>query len=266
MQRPTPAPADALRALRAEVPLTQCLTNYVAMNIAANVLLAAGAAPAMVHTPEESGDFARIARAVTINIGTLSPLWVEGMRAAATAANDVGTPWVFDPVAHFASSYRASAARDLLALRPTILRGNASEILALAGGDTSARGVDATDPVMAAEPAARQLAHQTGGVVVVTGAVDLVTDGTRVATVAGGSPLMPQVTALGCSLTCLMGSYAAVAAPFEAALGALVLFAEAGERAARLAEGPGSFGWRFLDALAAVTPADLTATERVTWG
>lgn len=266
MPRPTLSPADALAALRAEAPLTQCITNYVAMNIAANTLLAAGAAPAMVHTVEESGDFARIVRAVTINIGTLSPAWVQGMLAAATAANAVGTPWVLDPVAHFASPYRAQAARELLALRPTILRGNASEILALAGGDTTARGVDAADPVMAAEPAARALARQTGGVVVVTGAIDLVTDGARMATITGGSPLMPQVTALGCSLTCLMGSYAAIAAPFEAAVSALVLFAHAGERAGRESEGPGSFGWRFLDALAATTPAELAATERVTWG
>lgn len=266
MQPPALAPADALSALRQAVPLTQCITNYVAMNIAANTLLAAGAAPAMVHTPEESGDFAKIARALTINIGTLSPAWVAGMTAAATAANAVGTPWVLDPVAHFASSYRAQAARDLLALRPTVLRGNASEILALAGGDTTARGVDAADSVMAAAPAARRLAEETGGVVVVTGEVDLVTDGARVATISGGSPLMPQVTALGCSLTCLIGSYAAVAAPFEASVAALVLFAEAGERAARQAEGPGSFGWRFLDALAAVTPADLAGGGRVAWG
>lgn len=264
--RPALRPADALTALRTEAPLTQCITNYVAMNIAANTLLAAGASPAMVHTAEESGAFARIARALTINIGTLSPAWVEGMRVAAIAANEAGTPWVFDPVAHFASPYRAQAARDLLALRPTILRGNASEILALAGGDTTARGVDAADPVMAAAPAARQLAQDIGGVVVVTGAVDLVTDGARLATVTGGSPLMPQVTALGCSLTCLMGSFAAVAAPVEAAIAALVLFAEAGERAAREAQGPGSFGWRFLDALAAVTPDDLANTERVSWG
>jgi len=265
MQRTSLSPADALSALRAEAPLTQCITNYVAMNIAANTLLAAGAAPAMVHTVEESGAFARIARAVTINIGTLSPAWVDGMRAAATAANEVGTPWVLDPVAHFASPYRAEAARTLLALRPTILRGNASEILALAGGDTTARGVDAADPVMAAEPAARQLALEIGGVVAVTGTVDLVTDGTHVATITGGSPLMPRVTALGCSLTCLMGAYAAVTTPMHAAIAALALFAEAGERAGRVAEGPGSFGWQFLDALAAVTPADLDASGRVSW-
>lgn len=265
MTRPAFLPSDALAALRAAAPLTQCLTNYVAMNIAANTLLAAGAAPAMVHTVQESGEFARIAHAVTINIGTLSPAWVEGMVAAATAANAVGTPWVFDPVAHFATPYRAEVARRLLMLRPTIVRGNASEILALGGGETAAKGVDSADPVDAAAHAARQLARVTGGVVVVTGPRDFVTDGTRAATITGGSPWMPSVTALGCSLTCLMGAYAAVTTPMEAAIAALVHFAESGERAHRLAEGPGSFGWRFLDALAAVSPADLSDTPRVTW-
>ncbi|MBL0940327.1 MAG: hydroxyethylthiazole kinase [Gemmatimonadaceae bacterium] len=259
------SPAAALAALRAAAPLTQCITNYVAMNIAANTLLAAGAAPAMVHTAEESGAFARIARAVTINIGTLSPAWVEGMTGAIAAATEVGTPWVLDPVAHFASPYRAGVARDLLSRRPTILRGNASEILALAGGDTTAKGVDTTDPVVAAGPAAQVLAREFGSIVAVTGPVDLVTDGTRIATITGGSPWMPRITALGCSLTCLMGSFAAVAAPLDAAVAALTLFAEAGERADRLAEGPGTFSWRFLDALAAVSPNDLMNTTRVTW-
>ena len=263
--QPRLSPADALAALRASAPLTQCITNYVAMQIAANTLLAAGAAPAMIHTVEESGAFAGLARAVTINIGTLSPAWVDGMKAAIDGATAVGTPWVLDPVAHYASAYRSAVARDLLSRRPTILRGNASEILALAGGNTAARGVDAADPVTAAGAAASALAREYGSVVAVTGAVDLVTDGTRVAMVSGGSPWMPQVTALGCSLTCLMGTFAAVTAPLEATVAALTLFAEAGARAHAHSEGPGSFAWRFLDALAAVTPDDLTGTERVSW-
>ncbi|HEY0931041.1 MAG TPA: hydroxyethylthiazole kinase [Gemmatimonas sp.] len=262
---PRLSPADALAALRASAPLTQCITNYVAMQMAANTLLAAGAAPAMIHTVEESGAFAGIARAVTINIGTLSPAWVDGMKAAIDGATAMGTPWVLDPVAHYASAYRASVARDLLSRLPTILRGNASEILALAGGNTVARGVDAADPVTAASAAARALALEHGSVVAVTGPMDLVTDGTRVAMITGGSPWMPQVTALGCSLTCLMGAFAAVAAPLEATVGALVLFAEAGARAHEQSKGPGSFAWRFLDALAAVTPGDLTDTTRVSW-
>ena len=262
---PRLSPPDALVTMRADAPLTQCITNYVAMQIAANTLLAAGAAPAMIHAAEESCAFARVARAVTINIGTLSPAWVDGMVAAIDAAHDAGVPWVFDPVAHYASPYRAAVARDLLQRRPTILRGNASEILALAGGDTVARGVDAADPVTAARVAAVALARTFGSVVAVTGAEDLVTDGTQVAMIRGGSAWMPRVTALGCSLTCLMGAFAAVTAPLHAAVAACALFAVAGERAHEAAEGPGSFSWRFLDALPAVEPHDLREAERVSW-
>ncbi|MEO1058865.1 MAG: hydroxyethylthiazole kinase, partial [Actinomycetota bacterium] len=129
----TISPANALVAMRAVKPLVHCITNYVAMNVAANTLLAAGASPAMVHTPEESGEFAAIAGALTVNIGTLSAPWVDSMKAAAAAAHAAGVPWVLDPVAHFATPYRAEAARDLLALQPDIVRGNASEIIALTG-------------------------------------------------------------------------------------------------------------------------------------
>lgn len=249
------SPASALTRLRHEAPLVHCITNYVAMNVAANTLLAAGASPAMVHAAEEAGDFAAIAGALTINIGTLSPLWVDGMRRAVEGAAGAGRPWVLDPVAHFATPYRAEAARELLALRPTILRGNASEILALAGQASAGRGVDAGDPVAEAEEAARRLAAEFGSTVAVTGVVDFVTDGARAIRVSGGSAMMPRVTALGCSLTCLIGAFAAVVEdPFDAAVAALAMFAAAGEAAADQAEGPGSFGWRFLDALARVEP------------
>lgn len=131
-----------LKAMREKPPLVQCITNYVAMNIAANVLLAAGASPAMVHAAEEAGEFAGIASALTINIGTLSTQWVDGMQAAAKAATSAGKPWVLDPVAHYATAFRRNAVAELLALRPTIIRGNASEIIALAGGES--RGQEST--------------------------------------------------------------------------------------------------------------------------
>ncbi len=196
-------PGALLTAMRAKPPLVQCITNYVAMNIAANVVLAAGASPAMVHAAEEAGEFAAIAGALTVNIGTLSTQWIDGMHAAATAANAGVKPWVLDPVAHYATSFRRKAAADLLALRPTIIRGNASEIIALAGGESRGQGVDSRDPVEQAEASARLLAERHGAVVAVTGVVDFVTDGAQALRVEGGSPLMPQVTALGCSLTCL---------------------------------------------------------------
>lgn len=259
------SPGTLLDVMRTETPLVQCITNYVAMDIAANVLLAAGASPAMVHDEREAGEFAAIAAALTVNIGTFSPQWLGGMRAAAESATAAGRPWVLDPVAHFATDFRRRATTGLMALRPTIVRGNASEILALAGGAGQGRGVDSGDPVAAAEAAATRLAGESGAVIAVTGEVDFVTDGVRAARVHGGAPWMPRVTALGCALTCLTGAFVAVrpAAPFDAASAALATFAAAGETAGRLAEGPGSFRWRFLDALAAVTPADLDAPGRV---
>ncbi len=255
---------ELLDKMRATNPLVHCITNYVAMNFSANVLLAAGASPAMIHSPEESGDFAAIASALTVNIGTLSPHWVNGMTLAAKAANAAGKPWILDPVAHFASPYRAGAAKDLLALKPTVLRGNASEVLALGGGESGGQGVDAGDPVAAAESTARSIAGQTGGVVAVTGEIDYVTDGSRAVRVTGGSALMPQVTATGCALTCLTGAYLAVHDdPLEATAAAFALFAAAGETAAKAAAGPGSFAVQFLDALSAVTADDVSSSGRI---
>lgn len=260
-----PAPGTLLGEMRAKAPLVQCITNFVAMNIAANTLLAAGASPAMLHDMRESGEFAAVAGALTVNIGTLSPEWLGGMRAAAEAATRAGRPWVLDPVAHFATDFRRRATQGLMELRPTIVRGNASEILALGGGAGQGRGVDSGDEVAAAESVARALARETGAVIAVSGAVDFVTDGERSARVHGGSELMPRVTALGCALTCLVGAFAATRPDrsFAATLAAFAMFAAAGEAAAREAAGPGSFGWRFLDALAAVGPADLDTDGRV---
>ncbi|NEH45208.1 hydroxyethylthiazole kinase [Rhizobium leguminosarum] len=258
-------PGAMLKAMREKPPLVQCITNYVAMNIAANVLLAAGASPAMVHAAEEAGEFAAIASALTINIGTLSTQWIDGMQAAAKAATSAGKPWVLDPVAHYATAFRRNAVAGLLALKPTIIRGNASEIIALAGGESRGQGVDSRDPVERAEGSARWLAERQRAVVAVTGAVDFVTDGERAVRIEGGSALMPQVTALGCSLTCLVGAFAATAPEdiFGATVAALATFAIAGEEAALGAAGPGSFSWRFLDALAALDAETLDARARI---
>lgn len=260
------SPGALLAAMRGEKPLVHCITNYVAMNVAANVLLAAGASPAMIHAEEEAAEFAGIAAALTVNIGTLSSPWAIGMRAAAEAARTSGKPWVLDPVAHFATGFRRKVTADLVALSPTVIRGNASEIIALAGEASRGAGVDSGDPVAAAEEAARTLARRHGAVVAVTGEVDFATDGERAARIAGGSPLMPKVTALGCSLTALTGAFVAVSPgdALSASIAALAFFSVAGERAARLAEGPGSFAWRFLDALAAVDPETLDAQARIT--
>lgn len=258
-------PGAALARLRAETPLVHCITNFVAMQIAANVLLAAGASPAMLHAPEEVGDFTPLCAALTINFGTPSVMWVEGMLGAAEAARTAGKPWVLDPVAVGATPFRQDAAARLLAYRPTLIRGNASEILALAGQAASGRGADSGDTVEAAEAAARALARQTGAIVAVTGAVDLVTDGKRQARIANGHPLMTKVTALGCALTCLLGGFLATTEDaFAATVGGLAYYGLAGDRAATEAAGPGSFAVAFVDALAALTPHDVDAGARIT--
>lgn len=276
---PLQPPGAALRRVRASAPLVQNITNYVAMNTVANVLLAVGASPAMVHAREEAGEFARLAHALTINIGTLSPDWLDGMRVAAAAAADSGRPWVLDPVAVGATRLRREAAAALLALGPRLVRGNASEILALApagpdrgsadgAGDATpaagGRGVDATDPVAAAELAAVALAERQGCVVAVTGEVDFVTDGRRAAHIANGHVLMPQVTALGCALTGVCGAFLGAGCdPFEGTVSALAYYGLAGEHAARGADGPGSFALCFLDALAGLTADALDNDARV---
>lgn len=248
---------ELLTSLRDQNPLVQCITNYVAMNIAANVVLAAGASPAMIHAPEEISDFTPICGALTINIGTLSSPWVGSMLAAARIANDKNIPWVLDPVAHFISGYRKDSAQSLIALRPTILRGNASETMAMAGEAGAGKGADSGDSVDAAHGAAIALAQKYGSVVAVTGPVDFVTDGVQSARVTGGSEIMPMVTALGCSQTALMGAYAACGPAFDAALATLAHFKVAGTKAAQRADGPGSFQMHFLDALYTTGPGEL---------
>lgn len=259
------SPAQLLTDMRKAAPLVHCITNYVAMNIAANTLLAAGASPAMVHAPEESGEFAAIAGALTVNIGTLSTEWVDGMKKAAKGANSAGKPWILDPVAHFATQFRRDTVAGLLALHPTIIRGNASEIIALAGGQSAGQGVDSGDPVEQAEEAAKNLAQSQKCVVAVTGTADFITDGTQSVRVHGGSDLMPKITAMGCSLTALVGAFAAICprAPFNATIAALACFAAAGKMAQQSASGPASFATAFLDELYNLDTAALETHARI---
>ena len=247
----TSATPSIVAAVRRRSPLVQYLTNYVSMDVAANVLNAVGASPAMVHDPHESGEFARIASAVGVNIGTPSPSWVEGMGEAARAAHEVGTPWVLDPVAVGATAYRREIVAQLLQHRPTVVRGNASEILAIATSQAGGRGVDSSASSSDAIEAARGLARDLETVVVVTGVEDVVTDGARTAVVHGGHPWMPMVTALGCSATALVAACCAVEDDaLEAAVAAMVMLAVAGERAGARSAGPGTFRVALLDELA----------------
>jgi hydroxyethylthiazole kinase len=253
-----------LDQMRATAPLVHNITNYVAMNIMANVLLAAGAAPAMVHAREEVGEFAALSQVLTVNIGTLDPAWAEAMEVAAQVMQDAGRPWVLDPVGVGATGFRQDVCARLLALRPSVIRGNASEVLALAGLSAGGRGPETTDTVDAAAAAARDLAQRTGGVVAVSGPVDYVTDGTAAYRVANGDPMMTRVTALGCALNGVIGAFAVGQPVLQATVAALAYYGLAGEQARTLATGPGAFGAAFLDRLYAITPDDLTLGAKVT--
>jgi hydroxyethylthiazole kinase len=255
--------ASALDALRARRPLVQNITNYVAMTVSANVLLALGASPAMVHAQEEVEDFVAISDALVINIGTLSPPWVEAMRLAAVAANEAKKPWVLDPVGCGATPYRTGVAAELARFRPAVIRANASEIMSLTGATGGGKGVDSTARSEDALEAARALARGTGSVVAVTGAVDYATDGVTEVRVEGGDALMPLSTALGCALSAVTAAFCAVAPPLPAAVAALAVFGAAGAQAARRCRGPGHLPAEICDALHLMDRATLAGAARV---
>ena len=241
---------DALEAVRAARPLVQNITNYVAMTISANVLLALGASPAMVHAVDEADDFVAISNALVVNIGTLSEDWVDAMRRAIRRAVALGKPWVLDPVGCGATPYRTAVAVELAQLAPTIIRGNASEILSLAGASgAGGKGVDSTASSDDAIAAAKALAKASGAVVAVTGATDYVTDGKKVVAIEGGDALMPLSTALGCALSASVAAFAAVRPPLEAAVAALAVYGAAGAEAAGKLKGPGHLPAELCDAL-----------------
>ena len=254
-----------LRALRERKPLVHQITNYVVMNETANATLALGALPVMAHAREEVEEMVGLASALVINIGTLSPEWVEAMLLAGRAANDRGVPVVLDPVGVGATRYRTETAlRILEAVDIAVLRGNAGEIANTIGRAAEVRGVESVG-VEAGDELARAVARDLQTVVAVTGAVDHVSDGSRSLAVANGDPLLATVSGTGCMATAVTGCFLAVRpdAPLEAAAEALVAFGVAGEDAAREAKGPGSFHAAVYDALYNLDPDTLDGRARV---
>jgi hydroxyethylthiazole kinase len=256
--------ADALTALRERPPLVQCLTNVVVAGWTANVLLAVGAAPAMVDNPREAGEFAAIASGVLVNLGTPYEDTAAAMHLAVADAKLAGTPWVLDPVAAGALGWRTNLALQLLdEARPTIIRGNASEILALAGG-SGGRGVESVDSPEAAAKVAMVLADQRHCVIAVSGPTDHITDGRRMVKVSNGNPWLTRVTGGGCALGALMAAFAAVVPDgVVAAAAATATLTVAADLAAQHSRGPGSFAVALLDELALIKPADLTDRVRM---
>jgi hydroxyethylthiazole kinase len=256
---------EALRKVAEEKPLVHHLTNYVTVNLVANVTLCTGALPVMAHAREEVGEMVGLASALVVNIGTLDPTFVEAVLFAGRRANERGIPVVLDPVGAGATSFRTKTAERLLSeLSIAAVCGNAGEVATLAGLAAEVRGVESV--AGDAREAAARAAGSLGVIVAATGETDYVSDGEHTLAVSNGLPLMGRVVGSGCASTAVVGCFAAVSGgEAETVAHALAYFGRAGEVASGKSDGPGTFEPRFLDALAQLAgdPGSLEGTLRV---
>lgn len=252
-----------VQRIREKKPVIHNITNYVVMNSTANALLALGASPVMAHALEEVADMVGIASALVINVGTLSRDWVKAMVRAMAAAKKKGIPIVLDPVGAGATSYRTRTVHDLVqTATPSIIRGNASEIMALADGGVQTKGVDSLAASRHALYTAQLLSRDLGTVICISGETDYVVRPEQVVQISNGHPMMPMVTGLGCTATALCGAFAAVESdPVAAAVCAMAVMSVAGEIAGEDCPGPGSFQVRFLDVLYRMTERDMARVK-----
>lgn len=243
-------------AVRERSPLVHSITNLVVINFNANVLLAAGASPVMAHAHEEVREMVGIAQALVLNIGTLDPYWVDSMQLALAAAAQRGIPSVLDPVGAGATPYRNQTLEDLLAVAsPTVIRGNASEIMSMAGATVKTRGVDSSAATNVALGAAQALAGRTGGTICVSGEMDYILDARkRWARLSNGHAWMTRITGVGCSASALVGAFCAVQSDaWRATTAAMAFLGVVGEVAAEKTQarglGVGSLAVSLLDEL-----------------
>lgn len=254
---------SCLETIKVKSPLVHNITNFVAMNSSANILLAMGASPVMAHCTDEVRDMAAMAGALILNIGTLQEDWVEAMILAGKTANESGIPVILDPVGAGATGFRTRSAQRILdQCRVSVLRGNVSEIMALTDDSIKTRGVDSSlsrsDETVTK---AMGLAQRYNLVVAMSGADDCITDGKRIFNISNGHPLMCKVTGMGCGLSAVVGAFCAVAPgdPGLAAAAAFGFYGVCGELAARTSDKPGSFFTSFLDCLYSVGKDELNA-------
>lgn len=268
--------AAALESVRKSVPLVHCITNYVTVNDCANALLGCGGSPIMSDEPEDVADIQSICGGLVLNIGTLNKRSIESMWVAGGQAEKLGHPIVVDPVGAGASELRTSTASELIYKLPvTVVRGNMSEVKAVAGAAASTRGVDANpddavteDNLAASAEFAKKLAAKLGGVVAITGAIDLVASADRAVACRNGVAIMGKMTGAGCVLSCLVGAYVTANPddPFTATVAAIAGEGLAGEIAAsRMGEldGNGSFRTCLLDAICTMDAAKLEAGAKI---
>lgn len=238
--------------IRQEQPLIHCIANIVVANFQANGLLALGASPVMADAIEESAQIAAISGATVLNIGTLKQETVDTIILAGKSAQQHGVPIVLDPVGAGATDFRKRSVKHILdEVNVTLIRCNAGELAAIAGVAWTAKGVDAGEGDADIEEIAKKIALQYNCLVAVSGPTDLVTDGEKVASIAGGHPFMTRITGAGCLLSAVTGAFLSVApnAQFEAVTTALTFYKKVGENAAKNAKGPGDFAVQFLNQL-----------------
>lgn len=255
----------AVQTVKETNPMAGSITNSVTINLVANTQIATGGSAAMVYLPDEGEFLAKAGGATYINMGTLMPIYEETLPQTVRALKDAQKPWVLDPVAIGIGQLRTDMLKLFKDYKPTIIKGNASEVIALAGlweleggsGESQVRGVDSTNQVEEAKAAAISLAQWTGGAVIVSGEVDFVTDGTLMAESTGGSHFLGKITGGGCALGGAAAVYLTSASPFVAALTAVQAFNVSGQRAEDTVDAPASFQTAFLDELYKATPEDI---------
>jgi len=257
--------SEIMAQVRSRRPLVHHITNFVVMNSTANITLCAGALPVMAHAKEEVAEMAGSADALVLNLGTLWPGQVESMLLAGHRANDRDVPIVMDPVGAGATQLRTDSARLLLdRLSIAVVRGNVAEMAVLVGREAMISGVESRNVGDDPASVARQFAREFGCVAAVTGAVDIVSDGTRVIRVANGHAMMSMVTGTGCMATSVVAAYAAVEEDYlSAAACGLAAYGLAGEIAAERAQGPGTFQVNLFDTLAGLSEEALLAGARI---
>lgn len=256
---------QAVEKVKKTNPMAGSITNSVTINFVANAQLAVGGSAAMVYLPDEGEFLAKAGGATYINVGTLFPIYEETLPRTAKALYEAGKPWVLDPVAIGIGELRTRLLLQFQEYKPSVIKGNASEIIALAGlwdleggiQQSKVRGVDSTDSVIAAKAAAIALAKWTGGAVAVSGETDFITNGSIQVFSYGGSHFFEKITGAGCSLGGVMAVYLSMASPFIAALTASAVYNLAGYRAERQVDGPGRFQTQFLDELYKATAKEI---------
>lgn len=257
--------AADLEKIRTAAPLVLSLTNSVVQPLTANLLLAVGAVPAMLNDAEEAAEMLRGgAAALLVNLGTVTRDQGLTMQTAVQEADRLNIPWVLDPVAVGALSLRTRLAEDLKERKPRIIRGNASEIMALAGYSSVTKGPESTSSSADAVQAAKELALHTGAAVLVTGRTDYSTDGHQVIATENGHAMMSRVTGVGCSMGALAAACAAVSpSPLHAAVSTAVLMGIAGEMAFEQSPTPGSFAVSLLDCLYSLSPEETVRRAKI---